>query len=541
MSGKSKMLDIPKHGGLWLGSQESFDLAKETNSRLSNLDIQQQVDMRMSSVELLSTLASPKDHFADHYMVDTYGDGKLAVVSIQGSLMNHPLPLRAFGFNVTTYREIQMAVQEALNDQTVEEILLAVNSGGGTSMGLFRTSNFLERAATIKPIHTFTDSNMGSAAYWLGSDGETIYAEPMAEVGSIGVYVVLTSYAGFNESSGFDERVVRAGEFKALGHPAEPLSDKVLAEIQRGVDYTYDQFLEHTSSKRGRNKEEFRLTAAEGRTFFGAEAQKVGLVDEIMLFDDVIEAMLGSNSRSVQVSGQGGRRYQTKEGNVTMNEKMRKLLEKAGITLTDAQLSAIASGASLESLNLNISADLQKQLDEAAKEGDDEGGGEEGGEGGEGGEEEETDEQKQARLDAEEAERKKNLSNGNNEGLGELLTRLTNLQAELTTAQADLKAAKLQVADLTKERDTFKEQYTSVVPIVGERINALNAALRKGTVDVANMDAAKLVELHTETKKAFESMFPSKQVSKTPIEKPQPAREPLPAELSAAAREATTI
>lgn len=541
MSGKTKPIDRPKPGGLWYGCQGSFDDVQLANQTFANMEPEKLMEMRVRGVELLSTLASAKDHFADHYMVDTYGDGKLAVVSIQGSLMNHPLPLRAFGFNVTTYKEIQSAVQEVLADSTVEQVLLSVGSGGGSGNGLFRTSNFLEKASQIKPIHTFTDTTMGSAAYWLGVNGQKLYAEPMAEIGSIGVYVMLQSYAKMNEQFGLDVRIVRAGEFKALGHPEEAISEKALAEIQRNVDYSYDQFLEHTSSKRGRNKEQFRVTAAEGRVFFGPEAQKVGLVDEIMVFDDVIEAMLGSNSRSVPVSGQAGRRYQTNEGEGTMNEKMRKLLEKAGIKLSAEQLSAIASGASLQSLNLNISAELQTQLDAAAAEG-----GDEGGEGGGG---EETEEEKTARLaeeqrqkELQESERQKNLStSGKDQSFGEMLDRLQKLQADLTQAQTELATLKTANTQLKAEKDKLQADFSSLVPIVGERINALNVALRRGQVDVQNLDATKLVELHTETKTAFESVFPSQQVSKTPAEKPQQARPAMPAELSAAAKEATTI
>lgn len=91
-----------------------------------------------------------RDQFADHYMINTYGDGKLAVISIAGTLMNHHLPLRLFGYNIATYGEIQQAVKLVMADPRVEKVVLHIESGGGNGSGLFRTSNFIERMAKEK-------------------------------------------------------------------------------------------------------------------------------------------------------------------------------------------------------------------------------------------------------------------------------------------------------------------------------------------------------------------------------------------------------
>src|SRR5690606_26491423 len=126
-------------------------------------------------------------------------------------------------------------------------------------------------------------------------------------------------------------KVVRAGEFKAMGHSDEPISDKALEIIQTSVDKSYDAFLEHTSSKRGQQKEAFRVKAAEGRVFTGTEAAEVGLVDSVMLFDEVLDKLLSAKRKTVP---QGGRNQKMHEGTM---EKLLKLMQEAGISLSADQ------------------------------------------------------------------------------------------------------------------------------------------------------------------------------------------------------------
>ena len=299
------------------------------------------------------------------YVADDVKPGKQT--SFPKSVKLKPDEVVIFSYIVYKSRADRNRVNKlVMADPRVEKVVLHVESGGGNGNGLFRTSNFIERMGKEKEFTTFTGSVMGSAAYWLGVNSPRVVAEPLASVGSIGVFAVMTSHTKLMERIGIESKVIRAGEFKALGHPDEPISEKAIAEWQRAIDESYGAFLDHTSSKRQQNRETFRATAAEGREFSGVEALKVNLVDEIMVFDDMIEAMLSAMSKTVPSPG-SGRNLKMDEG--AMNKKMLALLQKAGVTLTDEQMSALASGASFESIG--IEAGLAAQLTAAQAEGDD--------------------------------------------------------------------------------------------------------------------------------------------------------------------------
>lgn len=58
----------------------------------------------------------------------------------------------------------------------------------------------------------------------------------------------MTSHTKLMERIGIESKVIRAGEFKALGHPDEPISEKAIAEWQRAIDESYGAFLDHPAS-----------------------------------------------------------------------------------------------------------------------------------------------------------------------------------------------------------------------------------------------------------------------------------------------------
>ena len=523
MKGQGNQLVIPKTGSLWYGSQDTLDAHNNVQLTMAELSPMELSNLRVRATELLATQGVSRDQFADHYMINTFGDGKLAVISISGTLMNHHLPLRLFGYNITTYGEIQQAVKLVMADPRVEKVVLHIESGGGNGNGLFRTSNFIERMVKEKEFTTFTGSVMGSAAYWLGVNSPRVMAEPLASVGSIGVFAVMTSHTKLMERIGIESKVIRAGEFKALGHPAEPISEKAIAEWQRAIDESYGAFLDHTSSKRQQNRETFRTTAAEGREFSGVEALKVNLVDEIMVFDDMIEAMLSAMSKTAPSPG-SGRNLKMDEG--AMNKKMLALLQKAGVTLTDEQMSALASGASFESIG--IEAGLAAQLTAAQAEGDDDDDNEDGS--GDGA-------KTQEQLDAEAA------APAPASDLSALLDRIQKLQSDLTLAQTSLTGMTAERDNLMAEVEAQKAHVVRLSGVAAQAINRMETALRgTATDDLDTLEPTALLTKYQNVRDKFEKTFPTGRKTASVVDtQVQGEQRPRQDAVAEAAQQATKI
>lgn len=215
--------------------------------------------------------------------------GEAGVIKVRGSLVpGHEGWHRFMAGRVTSYEAIIGATQILAEDESVKRVILKVGSGGGAVTGVSRAAEAIRRLDRQKPVVSHVDSMSLSAGYWLASSGrEVVAGDPMAEFGSIGTLMVHMSRARMAEEMGIDVTVFRAGEYKAVGHPMEQLSEEAKAYLQADVEKANSFFLEHVSKRRN-----LMVSAkgiwAEGKTFFAAEAQSVGLVDRVEALDDLL-------------------------------------------------------------------------------------------------------------------------------------------------------------------------------------------------------------------------------------------------------------
>lgn len=219
--------------------------------------------------------------------------GDVGVISISGALVPGA-PWYAKYANVTGYGEIRQALVEAATDPEIGAILLDINSGGGAVNGVTDTADLIRNIDTnVKPVHTYSDGMMASAAYWTGSSARRMDIGKVAEAGSIGVITVHQEMTKMMERIGITPTVMRAGEFKALGHPMEALTDKAKATIQGQLDQMYRMFVGHVADRRGMSYEATDAQMAQGRVFIGDRAVAAGLVDGVSNFDAVITRIQG--------------------------------------------------------------------------------------------------------------------------------------------------------------------------------------------------------------------------------------------------------
>lgn len=214
--------------------------------------------------------------------------GAVAVVSISGPLVNNDSPWNRYD-GVTGYGEIRAAMIHAATDPEVGAIVLDINSGGGSVSGVSDTSDLIAQIdKKMKPVHTFSDGMIASAAYWLGSSARSIHIGKVTEAGSIGVITVHKEISKMLSDAGINATVLRAGEFKAMGNSFEPLSEKAKGILQAQLDDMYAMFVGHVAAARGVTYEVADKQMAQGQVFMGAKAVAAGLADKVSTFDAVV-------------------------------------------------------------------------------------------------------------------------------------------------------------------------------------------------------------------------------------------------------------
>lgn len=205
-------------------------------------------------------------------------DNGVGIVSIMGVLMKRPDFFARLLLGATDMEDIEAALIAARDHQDVQAVFLDVDSPGGTVNGTPELAALVAEVSKAKYTYAFTDGQMCSAAYWIASQADAIFATPSARVGSIGVLLPMLDESEAFKQAGLKVELFAAGKFKSIGVEGTSLTDEQRAWIQAQVDETYGDFKAAVLA-RGR-----RITpdVMEGQSFSGRKASYNSLTSGVM-------------------------------------------------------------------------------------------------------------------------------------------------------------------------------------------------------------------------------------------------------------------
>lgn len=450
---------MPHSNKFWAGTAESFNSAA--------------IGMEKARAFLGS------DNAPDLPSLWAKSDG-VAVVDISGYMISGSSGFGRF-FGVLGYDDIRAAIVAAASDSEVKSILLHINSGGGSVAGVSDLGKFIAKVAKSKPISSYTDGMMASAAYWLGSAAGSISASNTAILGSIGVISVHTERSAQLKADGIAVTVVRAGKYKALANSVEPLSEAALAEVQGQVNDIYDIFIADVAANRGVTVSTADTKLGQGKEFLGKEALSVGLIDKLATYDQA----LADTKKLDRTNGTSNNSLKSKGSTMKAN-------------LTEAQLSALAAGASLESVTSGAVGDTPAAAAAAtggaaagdaaaaaAAAGDAAAAGTAGTAG------------TAAAVAA---------AGSSDTGAGTDST-VTLILAQLSSANDLLVASKVETATLKAQVETQKATHDSLLAIARAAVGKMSVAIGGSTDSAASLDASAVVSEYARVTEVFNSKF----------------------------------
>jgi signal peptide peptidase SppA len=218
--------------------------------------------------------------------------GSVAIIPVFGVLAP-----RADAFTdvsgVTSYSRLSAQLRDAVADKGVRNIVLDINSPGGSVAGNQEFASEVMRARTKKPILAQAQYLAASAAYQIASAATEIVAAPSAQVGSIGTYSIHNDLSAAFEQLGIKRTYISAGSGKVDGNETGPLTDSARARRQKSVDEAYDAFVATVVRGRGNGTSESKVRDTWGAYVYGArEAKDLGLIDKIATLDQTLERLL---------------------------------------------------------------------------------------------------------------------------------------------------------------------------------------------------------------------------------------------------------
>ena len=196
------------------------------------------------------------------------GVGIIPVVGVIGKGLS---PLEKM-MGASDVNDLADAVDAFAANPEVEKVAFQISSPGGTVTGVEELANKIRGLG--KPTLAYTDSEMASAAYWLGSAADRVVSSPSATVGSIGVYIAIPDYSAAAEMAGIKMVVLKSGKFKGAGIEGTSLNEDQIQNLQASVEEIHSEFKAAVLMKRKMVKAE----AMEGQTFSGKQAAAKGLV-----------------------------------------------------------------------------------------------------------------------------------------------------------------------------------------------------------------------------------------------------------------------
>jgi len=244
---------------------------------------------KVNDDKLKAEVESANEQKSKQYAVE---DG-VAIIPIYGILAKRFNIIMAISGG-TSYRILAKNIQAALSDGDVKALFLDIESPGGSVDGMTDVTDIIYKARNgSKPIMSFADGLMASAAYHVGSAADYIVAaNSTTQVGSIGV--ITAPHMDFSkryEKESIKVTMFFSGKYKATPNPYTKLSKDDKNYIQSRLDYLYTLFIDAVAKHRNVAPEIVNSDMAEGKIYIGAQALDVGLIDDILSRKQALERL----------------------------------------------------------------------------------------------------------------------------------------------------------------------------------------------------------------------------------------------------------
>ena len=291
----------------------------------------------------------------------TNKDGYVLVVSLKNPIFKYN---QNCGPSGTKSKQQIMALHES--DPNCKGVVLDIDSGGGQVSGTPEFHDFIKNYS--KPVVSYTDGLMCSAAYYIGSAASHIVANKRADsIGSIGAMTSFVDMKGFYEKKGAKVITEYATKSTDKNKDFEDLlKGDPKGYIKNVLDPIVDTFHNDMTSVRSNLNE----SVLSGGVYNAEDSLSNGLIDEIGTLQTAIDKVFELSKTTPNNSNKNNSKKNT------MSDLKVPLIEavigssfaegetEQGIILTDAQATALENRLSENDTAIATAATEATALDE---------------------------------------------------------------------------------------------------------------------------------------------------------------------------------
>jgi protease IV len=202
---------------------------------------------------------------------------------------------------LTDSRPILQQIKVFRESKAIKAIVIRIESPGGSVGPAQEIYREIRKTVAHKKVIVSMGAVAASGGYYVAAAADGIVANPGTITGSIGVVMGYTNFAEVMRKIGLTPVIIKSGEFKDLGSPTRPMTDKEKELLVALTDQIHRQFI--TAIVEGRKLPRQDVEAvADGRIITGEAAQKLGLVDRLGNFEDAVQwaAKLGGVTGEIE-------------------------------------------------------------------------------------------------------------------------------------------------------------------------------------------------------------------------------------------------
>lgn len=176
---------------------------------------------------------------------------------------------------------IASALRLAYEEEQAKAIILRINSPGGSPVQSAYIYDEIMRLKAIYPdkrLYAVITDIGASAAYYVASAADEVYANGSSLVGSIGVLLPVFGFVDVMQKVGIEQRTVYSGENKLFLDPFSPMSEKQHNFALALTKNVHEQFIQAVKKGRGDRLKNDPVIFS-GLAWTGEQALELGLID----------------------------------------------------------------------------------------------------------------------------------------------------------------------------------------------------------------------------------------------------------------------
>jgi protease-4 len=163
------------------------------------------------------------------------------------------------------------------SDSKVKNVMFHFHSPGGTCQGTPELASQIELLGHVKNTMAFTDGDCMSGAFWLAQQCNQYYSTESAELGSVGVRMILLDESRRLENEGLKVNAISSGKYKLSGASFQPLTVEEREMFQSECDAIYERFKSACNARRV-----VREQWMNGQSYSGEIAAANGITDGVV-------------------------------------------------------------------------------------------------------------------------------------------------------------------------------------------------------------------------------------------------------------------